>query len=193
MTDPQNPQPDPQQPSAHPPAPAPGYPTAPGYPQPPAPDPAYGQQQPAYGQPPAYDPAAYGQQPPAYAAPSPYAAAPPAPYGAPVQPTVPGRTMGVVAFILSFFVQVVALILGIVALVQSRKAGAKNGFAVAAIIISSVLIVVGVILTIVFVSVAANIANDVLVNCGPDGPGVVQIWGRLVPCDEIDTDMRVHR
>ncbi len=35
---------------------------------------------------------------------------------------------------LSFFVQLVALILGIVALVQSRKAGAKNGFAVAAII-----------------------------------------------------------
>ena len=45
--------------------------------------------------------------------------------------------MGIVAFILSFFVQLVALILGIIALVQSRKAGHKNGWAVAAIIISS--------------------------------------------------------
>ena len=115
MTDPQNPDV---------PVPPPGY----GSP-PPAPTP------PAYGQPP------YGQ--PAQPA---YAAAPPAPYGAPAAgPTIPGKTMGIVAFILSFFIQLVALILGIVALVQSRKAGHKNGWAVAAIIISSVLLVVSII------------------------------------------------
>ena len=54
--------------------------------------------------------------------------------------------MGIVALILSFFVQLVALILGIVALVQSRKAGSQERLRrVSAIIISSVLIVVGII------------------------------------------------
>ena len=69
-----------------------------------------------------------------------YPAAPPptGQYAAP-PPAAPGRTLGIVAFILSFFIALVGLILGIVALVQSRKAGQKNGFALAAIIISAVL------------------------------------------------------
>lgn len=77
--------------------------------------------------------------------------APPAPHGAtPVPPTFPGKTMGIVAFIMSFFVtfflvQLAALVLGIVALVQSKKAGHSNGWAVAAIIISSVLMVLTII------------------------------------------------
>ena len=68
--------------------------------------------------------------------------------------------MGIVAFILSFFVQLVALILGIIALVQSRKAGAKNGFAVAAIIISSVLMVLGVIFLILAIAFWGMFAGD---------------------------------
>jgi len=103
------------------------------------------QQPPAY-QPPAYQPPQ--QYPGAGDAGSGYAAAPPAPYGPPATPTVPGRTMGIVAFILSFFVQLVALILGIIALVQSKKAGHSNGWAVAAIIISSVLMVIGIIVAV---------------------------------------------
>lgn len=79
---------------------------------------------------------------------------PPAPYGAPPVPaTFPGKTMGIVAFILSlfitfFFIQTVGLVLGIVALVKSRKAGHSNGWALAAIITSAVLLVITIIVAI---------------------------------------------
>lgn len=75
------------------------------------------------------------------------AAAPRGPSDAPLLPaTDPGKTMGIVAFIMSLFVsffliQIVALILGIVALARSRKAGYSNRWAVAAIIISLALMV----------------------------------------------------
>ena len=58
---------------------------------------------------------------------------------------LPGRAMGIWAFVLSFFVQVLALVLGIVALGQSRRAGVSNGLAIAGIVISSVLIIAGAI------------------------------------------------
>ncbi len=143
--------------------------------EPPAytPPPAYGQV-PAYGQAPAY-----GQQ---------YGTAPQAPYGAPVPGApVPGKTLGIVAFILSFFMQVVALILGIIALVQSRKAGVKNGFALAAIIVSSVLLVVGIIVGIILIASFSNLANEIVTECSPGGSGIVHVWGQPVPCSEIDT------
>lgn len=65
----------------------------------------------------------------------------------------PGKTMGIVAFIMScfvtfFFVQIVGLILGIVAFVKSKKAGYRNQWAVAAIITSTVLMVLTIIVAI---------------------------------------------
>ncbi len=81
-------------------------------------------------------------------------ASPAEPYRDPLVPaTDPGKTMGIVAFIMSFFVtfffvQIVALILGVVALAKSRKAGHSNRWAVAAIIISSVLMLLTVIVAI---------------------------------------------
>ncbi len=116
-------------------------------------------------------PPAYGTPPPAYDP------APPAPYGAPASPTIPGRTMGIVAFILSFFVQLIALILGIVALVQSRKAGHKNGWAVAAIIISSVLIVIGIIIAIFAIIAVGAAAAEFARLCAEYGTGVHEING----------------
>jgi hypothetical protein len=83
------------------------------------------------------------------------AAAPPGASGVPPVPaTDPGKTMGIVAFIMSLFVsffliQIVALILGIVALVKSKKAGYSNRWAIAAIIISLVLMVLTVIVAII--------------------------------------------
>lgn len=65
---------------------------------------------------------------------------------------VPGRALGIWSFVLSFVVQVLGLIFGIVALAQSRRAGVSNNFAVAGVIISSILLVVGVTLWIVFVA-----------------------------------------
>jgi uncharacterized membrane protein len=85
--------------------------------------------------------------------------APPAPYVAAAAP-IPGRTLGIVAFIVSFFVSVVGLILGIVALVQSKKAGQGNGFALAAIILGGVFLVIGIIVTVVmFAAVGAACAQ----------------------------------
>lgn len=110
------------------------------------------------------------QNPPAYSsAPPPAYNSPPAP-GAPV----PGKTLGIVAFVLSFFAQLIALILGIVALVQSRKAGVKNGWALAAIIISAVLLVIGIIVIIV---VAVAIGGGLAAACAELGPGTHNLQG----------------
>lgn len=141
MTDPQNPAaPEPPQPASQPTAP-----------------------------PPAASSGNYPAAPPSYpAAPPAYGSAPGAAYGAPAEGPVPGKTLGIVAFILSFFVQLVALILGIIALVQSRRAGLKNGWALAAIIISAVLMVVGIIITIV---VLTAVFGGLAAACSELGPG----------------------
>ncbi len=142
----------------------------------PTPPPGYGQTPPPSSTP--TPPPAYGAAPPA-AQPT-YSSAPPAPYGAPASPTVPGKTLGIVAFILSFFVQPIALILGIVALVQSRKAGYKNGWAVAAIIISAVLLVLGIIIGI-FVAIAVGAAATEYARlCAEYGSGIHEINGVTV-------------
>ena len=110
------------------------------------------------------------QNPPAYSsAPPPAYNSQPAP-GAPV----PGKTLGIVEFVLSFFAQLIALILGIVALVQSRKAGVKNGWALAAIIISAVLMVIGIIVIIV---VAVAIGGGLAAACAELGPGTHNLQG----------------
>ena len=49
------------------------------------------------------------------------------------------RIIGIVSFIVAFFFQLPALIGGIIGLVMSKGAGEKNGFAVAAIIVSIIL------------------------------------------------------
>ena len=135
---------------------------------------------PAYGQQPAPVPQ-YGQQP--------YAAAPPPAYGPPATPTIPGRTMGIVAFILSFFLQLIALILGIVALVQAKKAGYKNPWALGAIIISATLLVLGTIVAIVFFAVIvpqlAQTADEIFRQCQELGAGVHEINGIPVDCATI--------
>lgn len=163
MTDPQNPaQPTPEGGSI-PPAP-------PAYTPEPAAPPAYSSAPPAA---------------PAYGQPQ-YAAAPPPQYGAPASTTIPGRTMGIVAFILSFFVQLIALILGIVALVQSKKAGHKNGFALAAIIISAVLMVLGVILFFAIVIPLLTFSSEALQACQAVGfEGTVTVAGIPVDCSNV--------
>ncbi|RZT59611.1 hypothetical protein EV140_1592 [Microcella alkaliphila] len=84
--------------------------------------------------------------------------APPPAYSQPVQPAVnPGQTLGIVALIVSIVslfipIALVSLILGIVARNQSKKVGMKNGFAVAAIWISAVLIVLSIIVIILVIA-----------------------------------------
>jgi hypothetical protein len=80
-------------------------------------------------------------------------AAPAAPAPAPTLDN-PGKTLGIVGLIMSFFfvLNIVGLILSIVGLNKSKKAGMKNGAAVAGIIVSIVTIVIGVIILISIVA-----------------------------------------
>ncbi len=95
----------------------------------------------------------------------------------------PGKTLGIVALVLAFFVQLLGLILGIVALNQSKKAGYSNGPAKAAIILSIVFMVLGlIILGIVLAFVLPNVA--VLAEiCNQTGPGRWMLEdGTIVTC-----------
>ena len=106
--------------------------------------------------------------PPASPAPA-YAAAPAA---------VPGKTLGIVALILAFFFQLIALILGFVALSQSRKVGAKNTPAVVAIVLS---IVFG--LGWVIIGGGAIAGAMALINqCAELGPGVHEVGAATFRC-----------
>ncbi len=102
-------------------------------------------------------------------APAPAASAAYAPPGA--SAPVPGRTLGIVALIVAFFVQLLGLILGIVALTQSKRAGAKNTPAVWAIIVSIVLGLLGIVIAIVVFSQTAAF----LAQCQGLEPGVYDL------------------
>jgi hypothetical protein len=102
------------QPAGQQPPPVPGY--GPPAPAPaPAPQPGYGQQgypqagypQQGYGQP-GYPQQGYPQGYPQYA------------------PEIPGRTMGIVGFILAFVMAPAGIVVSAMALSQSKKAGAPN-------------------------------------------------------------------
>lgn len=85
--------------------------------------------------------------------------APPPAYSQPAQPAVnPGQTLGIIALICAFFFQLLGLILGIVALNQSKKVGMKNGLAVAAIWISVVLMVLGLLVVILSFALFGSLA-----------------------------------
>jgi hypothetical protein len=117
-------------------------------------------------------PPAYPSAPPA----APAAAAPGAP--------IPGKTLGIVALIVAFFANIIGLILGIVALVQSRKAGYKNTPAVWAIIVGAVLAVVWIIVIIVAVGLAVAGAGELLQQCADLGPGEWTLDnGVTITCD----------
>ncbi|MGA6128867.1 MULTISPECIES: DUF4190 domain-containing protein [unclassified Microbacterium] len=126
--------------------------------------------------------------PPAYEAPA-YSNAPQY-NAAPSGGSTPGRTMAIVALILAIIpgTQVIGLILGIVALVQSRKAGVKNGLAIAAIIVSVVLLIIGIIIIIALVSFAASVGGDLMTQvnaCLEDPTGSVTYQGMTYTCQEL--------
>lgn len=91
----------------------------------------------------------------------------------------PGKTLGIVAFVLSFFLSLVGLILGIVALVQSRRSGYKNPWAIAAIIVGGIVLI----LTIVGFIMAAIFGAQALNTCAELGPGTHAVWGVPFTCN----------
>jgi hypothetical protein len=148
MSDPQVPPPG-DQPQGQP---QPGYPPQnpqQGYPQQGYPQQGYGQQ-------------GYGQQG--------YGAAPPA--------EDPGKTLGIVGLVLSFFTAIIGLIISIVALRKSKKAGFKNTPALIGIIVGILSTIAAIIIGIV--SIVAFSA--LLSQCAQLGPGVHDVNGVTVTC-----------
>lgn len=74
---------------------------------------------------------------------------------APTMAVSPGKGLGIAGFVLAFFpgVQSVGLILSIIGLVKSSKAGIKNGFAIAGIVVNAVFIVLSFMALALFVIV----------------------------------------
>lgn len=129
-------------------------------------------------------PGAYPTAPPAYPAAPP--AAGPAPDETPGQPApgapVPGKTLGIVALIVAFFFQLLGLILGIVALVQSRKAGVRNLPAVWAIIVSAAIMVIATVVGIIVGVSLWNVLQQAVEYCQANPDGVYQINGVTQSC-----------
>jgi len=103
-------------------------------------------------------------------------------YGGAPSGTVPGKTLGIVGLILAFLASPIGLILSIVAMVQSRKAGAKNGFALAGIIIGiigTIIIIVSIIAIVALAGAAGEAFNEV---CGQLGSGVHEQDGVTFTC-----------
>jgi len=92
----------------------------------------------------------------------------------------PGSTAGIVGFVLSFFplLNFAGLIVSIVALVRSRKAGHQNGFALAGIIIGGV----GVAVTVLIVAVVVPTLLDAALTCARLGAGVHVLGNATYTC-----------
>jgi len=103
---------------------------------------------------------------------------------------VPGRGLGIAGFVLSLFVvaNVVGLILSIVALIQSKRAGRPNGFALAGIIIASV----GVVLTILVVALTVPAIVDAANTCVRLGDGVHVIGNSTYTCTPTSFNVSTH-
>jgi hypothetical protein len=86
----------------------------------------------------------------------------------------PGKTLGVVALVLSIPLALVSLVLGVVGLVKSRRAGQRNWWAVAAIVVSFLVIVAVVIWAATLVWLMGE--------CAELGPGLHDVGGRPIEC-----------
>ncbi len=154
--------------------------------------PQYGQNQPQYGQ---QNQPQYGEQ-----SASPYGQGQ-SPYGQQAQygtgpgnypgqqgyqgqaAATPGRTLGIVGFILAILIAPVGLVISIIAFVQSRKAKTGNGFALAGIIIGAVFTVLGAILIAVIASFAADLAGQIIEACeGLPSGSPVTVQGQTTTC-----------
>ena len=88
------------------------------------------------------------------------------------KPEYPGQTLGLVALVLSFFMQIPALILGILAWVWSNRAGVSNVPAKVAVAVSATLMVIGTLVLIGWIVLVASTIGQFgdLEGFGPMGP-----------------------
>ena len=122
----------------------------------------------------------------------------PVPYGqqngspAPVNPGktlgIVGLVLGVVGFVVLFLGPIAGLIVSIIGLTKSKKAGQKNGFALAGIIVSAVALLANIVAVIVLVSFAATFggtALELLEHCEANPTGTVEFQGQQISCEEL--------
>lgn len=93
----------------------------------------------------------------------------------------PGKVLGIVGFILVFLgLGLVSLILGIIGLKKSKRAGHKNGFALAAIILGILQTIAALLIGAFLITVAMTLVN----TCSELGSGThVLTDGRTVTCN----------
>lgn len=135
--------------------------------------------------PPAAPPAAPAAEP---AAQSYQAAAPAAPADQPAPAaSQPGKVLGIVGLILAFIIPPVGLILGIVALVQSKKAGAKNGIALTAIILGAIFTIAWILFWIIIGITAAAVGGGLLevAELCAAGADSVEWNGQIIDCSTV--------
>ena len=92
--------------------------------------------------------------------------------------------LGIVGLILAILptLQLFGLIVSIIGLVQSRKAGQSNGFAVAGIIISILFMLVSILLVVFAGTFFASIFGNLAEVCATYGPGEHVVDGVTYTC-----------
>lgn len=98
---------------------------------------------------------------------------------APVSAENPGKTMGIVGLILSFLMPLVGLIISIIALRKSKKAGMSNGLAVAGIVLGAI----GIVFQLIMFSIFGVAILAVLQKCAELGPGTHYVDGTTFTCN----------
>lgn len=91
----------------------------------------------------------------------------------------PGHGLGIASLVLSILgIHLVGIILGIVGLNKSKKAGHKNGLALAGIIVGSIGLVIGIMFFAVFGAAALQLVS----TCAELGPGMHDVEGVMINC-----------
>jgi hypothetical protein len=105
-------------------------------------------------------------------------------------PERPGRTMGIVGFVLSFvwILDLVGLIISIIAMVKSKRAGQKNGFALAGIIIS----IAGIIVFTGVVPLVTPPLVQAAQECARLGNGVHIVGNSTYTCTPTSFNVSTH-
>ena len=94
----------------------------------------------------------------------------------------PGRTLGIVGFILSILIAPVGLVISIIAFVKSRKAKMGNGFALAGIIIGAVFTILGAIALIGLIALIPTFTEFAELCQGVPSGTEVEFQGTTTPC-----------
>jgi lysylphosphatidylglycerol synthetase-like protein (DUF2156 family) len=94
--------------------------------------------------------------------------APAPPAYSPAPAASDGKTLGIVALVVSFFVSLAGIIMGFIAKGQSKRAGVKNTPATVAIVLGFIFLAIQIIWIIVAVVAFGALAGQ----CAQYGPGV---------------------